>query len=713
MISKERVSNLVIQSNYISRDLSWLRFNMRVLDQAKNKKRTIFEQMKFLSITASNLDEFFMIRVGSLYNYIDYDKERIDYSGLREKPFKRLLFQECQHFYQEQNQLYQEELSQKFGESGFRILKIADLTEDELSEVSRHFKKMIFPMLTPMLYDGYHTFPVLMNKALIFGVVTYSLENGKNERKLSFVQVPQNLPRFYEFDRDEELAFLPIEEIIRWKIDKLYRNTEIEAISLFRITRNGDISVEESDDVEEEFIEEIKRKVRIRKMGRVVRLEIEPNYSEWMMKILKKKWEIEDDNVFTFEGLLDYTALMGVAHHAEFVDRHTPLPASTLPIGMEEPDMDIFELLKGRDILLHHPYNTVEPLLQLLERAAEDSEVLAIKITIYRLAKHSRITNALLKAAENGKHVSVLFELKARFDEENNIREAERLQKAGCFVIHGISRYKTHTKMLLIVRKEDDSVVRYVHLSSGNYNENTARLYTDVSLLTANEAYGQDVSEFFNVITGHSQPNQYKNLITSPRDMRNKLINLIQNEAKNAKKGERSGIIIKLNSLEDQQIIDALYEASQAGVRIELIIRGICCLRPQRQGLSENITVRSMVGDFLEHARIFYFQNQDNPQIYIGSADMMVRSFDRRIESICLITHELVKQQIINILHANMRDNVNTYLMQEDGSYIRRKNQQGERTFNLHKEMFELYQERKLLKKVELFSEAPKKEEIA
>lgn len=711
MITKERVSNLITQSNYISRDLSWLRFNMRVLDQAKQKKRSVFEQLKFLSITASNLDEFFMIRAGSLYNYIDYDKERVDYSGLREKPFKRLLFQECQNFYQDQNQLYNEELFPTFAKNGFRILKIADLTEDELAEVSRHFKKMIFPMLTPMLYDGYHTFPVLMNKALIFGVVTHSLENGKNERKLSFVQVPQNLPRFYEFDRDEELGFLPIEEIIRWKIDKLYRNIEIESVSLFRITRNGDISVEESDDVEDEFIEEIKRKVRIRKMGRVVRLEIEPNYSEWMMRILKKKWEIEEDNIFLSEGLLDYTALMSVATHSEFVDKHFVPPTPTLPLGMEEADVDIFDLLKSRDILLHHPYNTVEPLLQLLERAAEDSEVLAIKITIYRLAKQSRITNALLKAAENGKHVSVLFELKARFDEENNIREAERLEKAGCFVIHGISRYKTHTKLLLIVRKEYDSVVRYVHLSSGNYNENTARLYTDVSLLTTNESYGQDVSEFFNVITGHSQPNQYKNLITSPRDMRNKLIRLIQNEAENARKGERSGIIIKMNSLEDQQVIDAFYEASQAGVRIELIIRGICCLRPQRVGLSENITVRSMVGDFLEHARTFYFQNKDNPLIYIGSADMMVRSFDRRIESISSVTHDIVRQQIINILQANLRDNTNSYIMQEDGTYTKRKPQQGERPFNLHKEMFDLYQEKKLLKKIELFPVVKPKEE--
>jgi polyphosphate kinase len=712
MITKERVSNLITQSNYISRDLSWLRFNYRVLDQAKSAKRTIFEQLKFLSITASNLDEFFMIRVGSLYNYLDYNKERVDYSGLREKPYRKLLLQESQQFYEAQKQLYKEELLPDFAKNGFQLLGIDSLNEEEQAEVSRYFMKTIFPMLTPMVYDSYHTFPTLANKTLIFGVVTRSNENGKDEKKLSFVQVPQNLPRFYEIDRDEEIVFLPIEEIIRWKVDKLYRNIEIAAVSLFRITRNGDITIEESDDVEDEFIDEIKRKVRTRKTGRVVRVEIEPNYSDWMMKILKKRWEIDDDNIFIAEKIIDYTGLLYIVGHTEFADKQNILPPTSLPIGLDEPDMDMFEFLKTRDILLHHPYNTMEPLLQLMERAAEDPDVLAIKITIYRLAKNSRITNALLKAAENGKHVSVLFELKARFDEENNIREAERLQKAGCFVIHGINRYKTHTKMALIVRKEEDGVARYVHLSSGNYNEATSRFYTDLGLLTANPAYGHDVSEFFNVITGHSQPLKYKNLITSPRDMRNQLIQLIQNETQNALNGLNSGIVIKINSLEDQFIIDELYKASQAGVRIELIVRGICCIRPQRVGLSENITVRSIVGDLLEHSRIFYFQNEEDPKIYIGSADMMVRSFDRRIESLNLITDENVKQQLTSILRYNLKDNYNAYFMSEEGDYAKRKLNRGEHYFNIHKEFFEMYQAKTLLKKGDLFPEKPERSEV-
>lgn len=708
MIIKERVSNVIQQSNYISRDLSWLKFNFRVLDQAKNTQRTIFEQLKFLAITASNLDEFFMIRVGSLYNYLDYAKERVDYSGLREKPFRKLLLKESQYFFQQQNRLYSQTLYPKFLENGFKIAKIDDLTEEEQEEVGDYFLKTIFPMLTPMVYDNYRTFPILMNKILTFGVVTQSVENGKLEKKLSFVQLPQNLPRFYEFDRDSEMIFLPIEEIIRWKIAKLFRNIEILSTSLLRITRNGDITLEESDEMEDEFINEIKKKVKSRKTGRVVRIEIEPNYSEWLMKILKKRYDIDEDNVFVADDLMDYTGLWQIVNHHEFADRTKASLTPMLPYGLEDMDVDFLEYLKHKDILLHHPYNTIEPMLQMLERAAEDPDVLAIKITIYRLAKKSRVTDALLKAAENGKHVSVLFELKARFDEENNIREAERLQKAGCFVIYGISRYKTHTKLMLIVRKEGDQVTRYVHLSSGNYNESTAKLYTDISLLTTNEEYGQDVSEFFNVITGHSEPHKYTNLITSPRDMRNQLMDLIRHEAQNAQKGLNSGIVIKINSLEDQRIIDELYKASQAGVRIDLIVRGICCLRPQRIGLSENITVRSIVGDYLEHARMFYFQNHDHPKIYAGSADLMVRSFDKRLESIFLVTSDPLRVQLINILSYNMRDNANAFFMQEDGTYSKRQLSIGEEPFNIHQAFFEVYAKKTFKNPVdELFKEIP------
>ena len=330
----------------------------------------------------------------------------------------------------------------------------------------------------------------------------------------------------------------------------------------------------------------------------------------------------------------------------------------------------MFETIRERDILLHHPYNSFEPVLQMLEQAADDPNVLSIKLTIYRLAKQSRVTAALLRAAENGKNVAVLFEVKARFDEENNIREAQKLQKAGCFVIYGIGRFKTHTKLLLIVRAEGDGVRRYAHLSSGNYNEDTAKLYTDVGLLTANEAYTSDISEFFNVITGHSLPGSYQNLITAPRDMRNRLIDLIRAEAEAAKEGKTCGICFKINSLEDKAVIDELYAASQAGVPIKLVVRGICCLRPQRAGLSENITVRSIVGDFLEHTRIFYFHNGGDPKVYGGSADMMVRSFDKRIESLFLLMDERVRQQAIHILDYNLRDNVNAYELLENGDYV-------------------------------------------
>jgi polyphosphate kinase len=347
-------------------------------------------------------------------------------------------------------------------------------------------------------------------------------------------------------------------------------------------------------------------------------------------------------------------------------------------------------VLKEKDILLHHPYNNIDPILDLIDSAADDPDVMAIKMTIYRLAKDSRITKSLLRAAENGKHVSVLFEVKARFDEENNIREAKKLQKAGCFVIYGISNVKTHTKLLLIVKRDGGEITRFVHLGSGNYNEDTARLYTDIGLLTTNEVLANDVSEFFNVITGHSMPSQYQNLITAPRDMRNQLIEYIEKEAENARNGLPSGVFIKVNSLEDSGIIYALYRASQSGVTVKLIIRGICCLRPGRIGLSDNIEVISIVGDFLEHSRIYHFHNNGKTRTYAGSADMMVRSFDKRLESLFQIDAPLLEKQLMNIISYNLRDNVNSYVMQEDGTYLPKQPLEGELEFNIHKEFFEL-----------------------
>lgn len=688
----EKVNKSILESDFISRDLSWLQFNFRVLDQCRIDQRNVFEKLKFLAITASNFDEFFMIRLGSLYNYIDYNRERIDYSGLRETQFRQTLLNESQEFFNAQNNLFNNELKPQFKKNGFEVAFIKDLNEDEKYGVFDYFKRTIHPMMTPMMLDVYHTFPIVLNKTLTFGVITRMEDNPKNPLRLSFVQVPQNLPRFYEIRRGENLLLVPIEEIIRWQMDKLFRNIEIVSINLFRILRNGDISIEESDDIEADLVDEVRRQLSTRKTGRVVRMEVEDNYSVYMMKILKERWDIDNDNIFVTKNLIDYTCLWQIINHADFKDRLPLNPPQVNPMFYPEEgrNVSMFDILKKQDLLLHHPFNSMEPVLRMLEEAATDPKVLSIKLTIYRLAKNSRIIDALLKAAENGKYVSVLFEVKARFDEENNIRQAQRLQKAGCFVIYGLGNYKTHTKLCLIVRKEEDRVTRFVHLASGNYNEETSKIYTDIGLLSSKEIYANDVSEFFNVITGHSKPDQYEYLITSPRDMRNQLLELIRKEAENARNGLSSGIMIKLNSLEDQSSIEELYKASQAGVKIKLVVRGICCLRPGRPGLSENIEVKSIVGDFLEHTRVYYFNNGGDPKVYGGSADMMNRSFDRRLESLFLISDVNLRRMVINILHFNLKDNVNSYTMLEDGSYVKYQLHDGEEAINVHKLFYNL-----------------------
>ncbi|UOQ51229.1 polyphosphate kinase 1 [Hymenobacter cellulosivorans] len=691
-------ADLIRKSKYISRDLSWLRFNYRVLDMAKDTSRTLFDRLRFLAITSSNLDEFFMIRVGSLYNYLDYGKERVDYSGLRELPFRRKLLDFAHRFTNDQSLTYQNELKPQFEKAGFNILRMTELTELELKKADGYFKNTIFPLLTPMVYDSYHGFPLMMNQMLIFGVVTRTgpdsvMDNG--HERLTFVQIPQNLSRFFELTRKDKVIFVPIEEIVRANLPKLFRNVEIVSADLFRITRNGDFTLEESDDIDVDFIKEIQVGLKTRKKGRVVRLEVENDASPVMMAVLKERWKIDNGNVFVINSLIDMKGLLQILKHPNFRGKSTRMPAPVVPLSLPEgAEENLFEFLKHHDVLLHHPYNSIDPVVRLLEQAAEDPHVLGIKQTIYRLADDSRVTAALLKAAENGKHVSVLFEVKARFDEERNIREGSKLEKAGCFVIYGVSKYKTHTKMLMIIRKEGEKVTRYVHIGSGNYNEQTSKIYTDVSLLTTNDVYGHDVSEFFNVITGHSQPDDYEYLITAPKDMRQQIIHLIREEVRNAKKGLPSGIVMKMNSLEDKELIDEFYKASKAGVPIRFVVRGICCLRPGRPGLSENIEVRSIVGDLLEHSRLFYFHQAGNPKVYAGSADIMVRSFDRRIEALFLIVNPQLKREAISILMLNLLDNQNSYLMREDGAYVRNRPAADEPTVNVHRDFYRRDEER-------------------
>jgi len=690
---RESVQELIGKSNLISRDLSWLQFNHRVLDQAKKENRNLFEKLRFLAITSSNADEFFMIRVGSLYNYLDYGNDRVDYSGLRAVSFKNELLTRLEDFGRQQNELFLE-LKESFITHDFEIKDYVDLTEKQKEAAGKYFRKTIFPMLTPMVFDTYHSFPILVNNVLIFGVVTKG-DGFKEKKKMSFIQLPQNLPRFYEIRDKDELIFVPTESIVGSHLDRVFRNVKILSGSLFRVTRNGDFTLEESEDIEANFLEEMKKKLKTRKTGRVVRVEAADHADPWLVKQLKRRYEIGSENVKIIPkgSLIDFTCLWQIVRHEAFDSFRPEKPKPIPPLSMTgAEDQDMFRLLKGRDILLHHPYNTIEPLLDLLEQAAENPNVLSIKLTIYRLARNSRVVDALLRAAENGKHVSVLFEVKARFDEENNMYQAELLQKAGCFVMYGVGSLKTHTKLLLIVRKEKEKVTRFVHMSSGNYNEATSRLYTDIGLLTSDESYANDVQEFFNVITGHSMPETYDSLITAPTFMRKGLIDLIDKERAHAIAGKPSGIVIKLNSLQDKDVILAMYEASKAGVSIKLIVRGICCLRPGRAGLSENIVVRSIVGEYLEHSRVFYFHNEGDPKVYCGSADLMVRSFDRRLESLFIIKDQLLKQQVISILSFNLKDNVNAYEMKEDGGYYQLE-PNGDAAFDVHKEFYKVKKE--------------------
>ncbi|MEC8679456.1 MAG: polyphosphate kinase 1 [Bacteroidota bacterium] len=682
-------SNIINQSNLISRDLSWLNFNYRVLDQVKDKNRGVLDKLKFLSIVSSNFDEFFEIRVGSLYNYIDNNKKRIDYSGMREEPFREFLLEQCSKFFNDFNTYFSDTIITELNEKKIFIGNLDDLDEEGQKRAKKYFKKTIFPMLTPMVFDNLHSFPILMNKVLIFGVVTKTKDSSK-KKKISFIQIPVNLPRFFEYKIDDNIFFIPIEKIISKYIDKFFRSVLIESVSLFRIIRNGDFTLEESEDIETNFLEELKQKLKDRKFSRVVRIEISKSFDDYLLKSLKERFKVDDLNIMRLKSntILDYTSLNQIIDYNEFSELLPNYPSPIKSIDMEgDNEKSIFEILSDRDVFLHHPYNSFDPVIKLLNEAADDPNVLSIKITLYRTAKNSGVIDALLKAAEKGKHVSVLFEVKARFDEENNLRNGYKLEKAGCYVIYGIGSLKTHTKLLLIVRREGKKVKNYAHMGTGNYNETTSRLYTDLSLMTSNQKYTKDALEFFNVITGHSVPDDYENLITAPIYMRDKIISLIQGEIDTSLSGGEGKICIKINSLQDKDVINKLYEASNSGVKVCLIVRGICCLRPGREGLSENIKVLSIVGDYLEHSRLYYFHNGGNPIIYSGSADVMIRSFKRRIESLFKINEEFIKKEAITILNYNLRDNCNSYELNEDGSYSKREKGKN-KEFNLFKEFY-------------------------
>ncbi len=654
---------------YTNRELSWILFNKRVLSEARDRQIPLFERVKFLSITASNLDEFFMVRVASLKDMVNAGYTKPDIAGMKPQEQLKELNTATHELVNLQYSTYKRSLVPLLLSNGLRIIEHhEDLTAKEVEYVDRYFMENVYPVLTPMAVDSSRPFPLIRNKSLNIGALVRKKE-GDEELEFATVQVPSVLPRIVPIpsDKENEKVIILLEELIERNIDKLFLNYNIVCAYPFRIMRNADLTIEE--DEAEDLLKEIEKQLKKRQWGQAIRLEVESGIDKRLLKIIQDELSIEEDDIYQIDGPLDLTFLMkmygleGFDHLKEHAYLK-PQPVPELPA-----DCDIFEEIRKGDILLHHPYQTFTPVVDFIRKAAKDPDVLAIKQTLYRVSGNSPIIAALALAAENGKQVSVLVELKARFDEENNIVWAKMLEKAGCHVIYGLVGLKTHSKITLVVRKEEDGIRRYVHLGTGNYNDATAKLYTDVGLLTCSAPIGEDATAVFNMLSGYSEPRSWNKLALAPLWLKDKFLYLIAREKKYAKEGRKAHIIAKMNSLCDKDIIEALYEASAAGVKIELIIRGICCLKVGIPGISENISVRSIVGNFLEHSRIFYFENDGRPELYCGSADWMPRNLERRVEILFPVEKPELKEKVMHILKGELEDTVKAHVLKPDGSY--------------------------------------------
>ena len=655
---------------YRNREDSWISFNERVLSEARDKNIPLFERLKFLSITASNLDEFFMIRVASLKDMVHAGYTKKDIAGMTAQAQIDLILKRVHNMVDVQYSTYERSLVPMLKQNGLEILAAhEDLTEEQKKYVDRYFDENVYPVLTPMAMDSSRPFPLIRNKTLNIGALI-SKKGSNEEPQFATVQVPSVLSRIVEIPsgKDNVRTVIHLEQIIERNIGKLFLNYDVVCAHPYRIMRNADLTIEEDEAAD--LLKEIQKQLKKRQWGEVIRLEVEEGMEKQLLKILKKEFDIKNEAVFLINGPLDLTFLMkvyGIDGFEKYKEKkYIPQPVPAL-IGTE----DIFEAIRKQDILLHHPYMTFDPVVNFVKQAAKDPDVLAIKQTLYRVSGNSPIIAALAQAAENGKQVSVLVELKARFDEENNIVWAKMLEKAGCHVIYGLLGLKTHSKITLVVRREADGIRRYVHLGTGNYNDSTAKLYTDCGLLTCAEPIGEDATAVFNMLSGYSEPKNWNKLSLAPLWLRERFTELIQRETEHARNGGEAHIIAKMNSLCDRDIIALLYEASAAGVKIELIVRGICCLKTGIPGVSENITVHSIVGNFLEHARIFYFRNNGMEEYYMGSADWMPRNLDKRVEILFPVEDEKLKTELGHILQIQLDDNVKSHILQPDGSYVK------------------------------------------
>lgn len=674
---------------YENRELSWLKFNARVLNEARDKTIPLLERLKFMSITSSNLDEFFMVRVASLKDMVHAGYKKKDIAGMSVEEQLAAIDRDTRELVEIQYSTYNRSLLPGLRNHGIQILGAHDvLSEEQAAYVDRYFHEAVYPVLTPMAVDASRPFPLIRNKTLNIAALLVK-KGGKAEKKenkdgrkegkkaskketaeFATVQVPSVLPRLIPIPSGDtgEQIFILLEQVIERNMHHLFLNYDVICACPYRIMRNADLTIDE--DEAEDLLTEIEKQLKKRQWGEVIRLEVDEKIDPRLMAILENELHIVQEAIYRIPGPLDLTFLMKM-YDIKGHDQLRFRPYTPQPVPGIVPGEDIFAQIRKGDILLHHPYQTFDPVVDFIRQASLDPQVLAIKQTLYRVSGNSPIIASLAQAAENGKQVSVLVELKARFDEEHNIVWAKKLEKAGCHVIYGLVGLKTHSKIALVVRREEDGIRRYVHLGTGNYNDSTARLYTDCGIFTCSEAIGEDATAVFNMLSGYSEPLSWNRLVLAPLWLRDKFLRLIARETAYAREGKKAFIKAKMNSLCDREIIAALYEASAAGVKIELVVRGICCLKVGIPGVSENISVHSIVGNFLEHSRIFYFHNDGQEEIYMGSADWMPRNLDRRVEILFPVEDEALMEQVKHILTVQLEDNVKAHVLMPDGSYAR------------------------------------------
>lgn len=678
MMSKSRYDDPGFYSN---RELSWILFDKRVLSEARDKNNPLFERLKFLSITASNLDEFFMVRVATLKDMVNADYTKPDIAGMTPAEQLAALNQVTHELVAQQYSTYNRAIIPQLDANGLRVIRRhEDLTKEEAAFVDQYYEGNVYPVLTPMAVDSSRPFPLIRNKTLNIGALVKKKE-GDGSLEFATVQVPGVLSRIVQVPsaKDGETAVILLEEIIERNIHKLFLNYDIVCAYPFRIMRNADLTIEE--DEAEDLLQEIERQLKKRQWGQAIRLEVEEGIDVRLLEIIEKELHVANEDIYRIDGPLDLTFLMKMYGLPGFDHLKEKAYAGPQPVTDFPEEYDIFERIREKDIMLFHPYESFDPVVEFIRQAARDADVLAIKQTLYRVSGNSPIIAALAQAAENGKQVSVLVELKARFDEENNIVWAKMLEKAGCHVIYGLVGLKTHSKITLVVRREEDGIRRYVHLGTGNYNDATAKLYTDIGLFTCSPSIGEDATAVFNMLSGYSEPLGWNKLSLAPLWLKDRFLFLIGREKENALAGRGGHIIAKMNSLCDKDVIEALYEAAAAGVKIELIVRGICCLKTGLPGIGNRISVRSIVGNFLEHSRIFYFENNGKAEYYCASADWMPRNLERRVEIMFPIDQPQLQKRLMTILDMQLKDTVKAHILTKNGTY-EKVDKRGKGSFN-------------------------------